>query len=1487
MLLTFLMLVDVSSPSYAHQTHNYSQFLKRLSTSEGLSQSAVTKIVQDNEGFIWLGTRMGLNRYDGYRVKPIHGPDNLFDKEMINALFVDNQGFVWVATNSAGLYRVDSRTLVAEKFVEEKRREQDHFLTQVLSIKQGAGNSIWLAMSTGTYQLDVETKELTNYFQLSAENSYVRDVQIDGQYLYSATTQGLYRTDIEKRTTALVEHRPNGSGQGDEQNTKLLIKDKKLGLLIGSVKGLFSLTEELKPKLLIPNLNIWNMVWHGDHYMVATNKGFYQFDPNTLQLTFLLKFSDSTYNTHDDEITDVFLDRVGNFWLGSTSQGTMLWAPQTTRFSLTNAPHIKDENVWAIYTDSQDVTWVGTDKGLRRLDNKSGVVQPYATFGKNADNPAIATIWEIFPDSASENRLWIVKADGLFRFDKRTGTFAAPLIETENKALLDGAKKSSISVIDNEHIFFFNTQGHFSYNATTGEVEALEVLNATTDPMLSWSFVGQLPDSPNTTLLTTSGRLFEYNYQEKTVEKVYQVKEYLQEAFDYVDSWVVDKNNVLWLAVSGEGLIGLNANTFEEQYRFDSTSGLITDDVYSLEIDIDDNLWISSQQGLHKLNLDTWEIRHYDSNDGLLSDEFNGTASSQLSDGTLLFGTQLGVVQFNPSLFNSSHQEKSAFPIALADIEILSSGRNLSNLLDNNNQLTLDHDEFGLRIQFSTLQFHKQMQTRYDVKISGPSKLELASIQSNELFLPKLSPGNYTVQITAHSASTTATSAPLELNIKSLYAPWSTPMAKFIYFALGFTLLIVARVVSKRRKTVLVNAHNKVTASKKQMELALRSSDSGIWDYLISSDVLYQARLVDELGYDRESIGESYAYHASLIHPQQYSSVKAQWLSFINGFEDHWDFTYQLRHQDGHWIWFRDTGRVIERSEKGEPTRISGTYTNINQTKANEEQAILFGKAFSKINDGVLVLDTAQEPITANDAFLKNYCIATDRILDAWQELLVRLGPEKEAAFAKTLEGLRAKDTWQGENKITTPQNVCVPVLIKINAISDNSDVISHYVIVVSDITVQKLAEKKLRRMAHYDYLTDLPNRQLIVDQTNELIEARSPCALLFIDLDRFKQVNELYGHAVADNLLCHVSNILKNTVDYYDVAARHNGDQFMVLITNKPSRDKLEHFSKRLITQLSSPMVIDGNQIHISACVGIACYPQDSSSASGLIKKSDLAMIHAKREGRGKIQFFNKDMDKKAHSRLLLEDQLRLACRQNKFTNFYQPIVNSSSNKVIGFELLLRWFQNEKMISPGVFIPVAEEIGLISQMTINAIDQALTDYVLLSDKLKDSYISVNLSPIHILQEGLTDTLRLLLGKHDLPASVLRLEITEGTLLADLDIALVRLNELRECGFKLLLDDFGTGYSSLTYLSRFPVNVIKIDKSFVLDSEDNSQNKQIIKSIISLANNLQLDCIAEGVETTSQLAYLNTNGCHLIQGFYYSKPMPISEAIEFLDKDLN
>ncbi len=1496
--LAFLTLLFVFHTTRA-DSQDFSHFLTRLSPNEGLSQSEVTKTVQDQQGFIWIATQMGLNRYDGYSIKHIKGPNSIFQKESIETLHLDPQGYLWVSTMYSGLYRVNTTTFETEQFFSGKFHQDDSHYAEVTSIYQSAPTTLWLGIENTVQELDIATRQLTPFFTFDSSDDFIRALYQYENLLFIATSNGLFYVDTLTKVSSELPHTPKALANIDSNNIKMLILDEQLGLLVGTVEGLYHIPhaqllylasnppvtdlsknrslQQISPVQLISDLNIWDMEKIGNYYLVATNKGLFKYFPESNEIKFILNFSNSKYRISDDNILDLFRDKSGNIWLASRSQGVLTWSQISTRFShitMESKPNLSNENAWKLYQDDAGTLWIGSNNGLNRYNLEQNQIDHFLIRKDIKSISGNHVVIDIFPDSQNTNKLWIHNSIGLFQFDKQTGELTPPYMTDSAKTLLEGQLMYGFYVVNNENIFFFSDISHYHYNTTTGEVAPLNVLNKTLNPSLSWSFLKPLPNQPNTILLGTSGHLYQYNLQSHAMTLLYKVKNYLPAAYDSVDGWQIDKQGVLWLAVTGEGLIGLDSNSFEERYRFNTSHLLATNHVHKPQIDEFDNIWVSSQFGLYRLTADRKHMEAYMAEDGLLSSEFNGTSSTILDDGRMVFGSPLGITFLKPEQFQTAPKAPKHYRVSLSNIALLSDA---SINFNNADVIHLTHEQYGLKIEYSTLDYQQQNRTKYDINLSGPSAITLTNYPLNEFLLPKLQPGKYELSITAHSPSFGTKSQPLLLSIIVSNAPWNSTSAKVAYLLiLGWGLLVIF-ILRRRKQHEVMELHNKTQASRDRMQMALYGSNSGIWDYHLERNMLFGERIPKELGLSGNTDEVPMSSLGDRVKPEQFEYLKKLWHEFLNGQMENWDVTYQLKTQKNEWQWYRVVGRVIETNKLGNPTRVMGTYTNITLTKASEDKAKLFGEAFSQINDWVLILDATFMPVTANDAFLQVFNLNPNDSPDMLHQLFDRLGEQKYREFREILKNLKPRKSWQGEETIDTPNNTKHPVLVKINAISRQPGVISHYVIVISDITNQKHAEEKLRHLAHYDYLTDLPNRKLLFEKIEHKIKRSSaPFAVLFIDLDKFKQVNDLYGHFVGDCLLKHVASLLLNCVNHNDIVARQSGDEFIVLISQIENINTASHVAQQILDSLSKTIVLEDLHVHITSSVGIAIFPDDSNKADELIQKADLAMIHAKKLGRGEFQFFTQDMNEETHVRMTLENDLKEACHKNEFINYYQPIINSTQEKMVGVELLMRWQNNNALVSPGVFIPIAEEIGLISQMTINAIDTALKDYRQWFSHDPDMYISINLSPIHILQEGLGESLMVLLEKHKLSPHALRLEITENTLLADLDIALRRLEELRRLGFKLLLDDFGTGYSSMGYLSKFSIDYIKIDRSFI-SNLDNKTNRSIVDSIVALAKNLGLPCIVEGVETAEQLEYVNGLGCDLIQGFYYSKPIPVAD----------
>ncbi|WP_413298821.1 EAL domain-containing protein [Bacillus sp. 1P10SD] len=437
----------------------------------------------------------------------------------------------------------------------------------------------------------------------------------------------------------------------------------------------------------------------------------------------------------------------------------------------------------------------------------------------------------------------------------------------------------------------------------------------------------------------------------------------------------------------------------------------------------------------------------------------------------------------------------------------------------------------------------------------------------------------------------------------------------------------------------------------------------------------------------------------------------------------------------------------------------------------------------------------------------------------------------------------------------------------------------------IIDITDRKNTEQMIKHMAYHDQLTDLPNRYLLKEKMDELIressENNNVFALLFLDLDRFKIVNDTMGHEIGDKLLIEVSARLRDCLDEKDIISRYGGDEFTILLPMS-NVDRAREVAKSILISLSNPLQLNYHEVFVTPSIGISMFPDHGFTYDMLIKHADLAMYFAKSLGKNNYQFYTNDLIDQSQYELDLEIKLRKGLERNEFILYYQPQFNLHTNQIIGAEALIRWDHPEKgLISPAEFIPVAEETGLIIQLGEWALRTACYQNKKWQDEgLPPITIAVNISAKQFFQSNLAEIVEKILFETDLEAKYLELEITESMTM-DVERAITTLVELKKIGVKVSMDDFGTGYSSLNYLKRFPIDKLKVDQSFIRDSTTDPNDETIVKTIIAMAHNLKLQVIAEGVETKEHVYFLLEQKCTEAQGYFFSKPVSTEEFEKF------
>ncbi len=532
---------------------------------------------------------------------------------------------------------------------------------------------------------------------------------------------------------------------------------------------------------------------------------------------------------------------------------------------------------------------------------------------------------------------------------------------------------------------------------------------------------------------------------------------------------------------------------------------------------------------------------------------------------------------------------------------------------------------------------------------------------------------------------------------------------------------------------------------------------------------------------------------------------------------------------------------------------------------------------FEYSKEGIMVTDADNKIISVNRSFVEITGYSAEEVIGQDPRILSS-GLQSPEFYENMWSTIAESGSWQGEIWDKRKNGEIYPEALTIIRVRNAAGEIINHLAIFSDISERKLAQERIQQLAHYDVLTGLPNRILFSDRLQQSIVSaqrhRSKVALLFLDIDRFKQINDTLGHGAGDNLLQIVGERLLECVREQDTVSRLGGDEFIVVL-NDAGSDGAELVAQKILQSILQPYPLDGHELRITTSIGIAVYPDHADSAENLIKYADVAMYQAKECGRNCYRHFNPSMNESAFERLKLETALRGALERNELCLYYQPQVSLEDEHIVGCEALVRWQHSELgMINPEKFIPLAEETGLIISISDWVLEQAIKQCSLWRQAgFKDLTISVNLSALQFRQPGLVHQVKRLLETYDLPPSLLDLELTEGILMQGVERTLTTLHELSAMGVILSIDDFGTGYSSLSYLKRFPINQLKIDQSFVRDVTNDASDATMVRTIILMAKSLRLDVIAEGVETKEQAEFLYQSGCERAQGYHFKRPV--------------
>ena len=580
-------------------------------------------------------------------------------------------------------------------------------------------------------------------------------------------------------------------------------------------------------------------------------------------------------------------------------------------------------------------------------------------------------------------------------------------------------------------------------------------------------------------------------------------------------------------------------------------------------------------------------------------------------------------------------------------------------------------------------------------------------------------------------------------------------------------------------------------------------------------------------------------------------------------------------------------------SEQGRFDGILCIGRDITSQRRADEELRMAATVFDHSTAAIVITDAEGGIIKTNEAFSHITGYGAEEVIGQLPSVL-GADRQQENQLGFILSRIKQQGSWEGEFWLKRKNGETYPGWVGVTGVRDQEGTLSSYVCFFNDMSERKASEQRIHRLAYYDGLTQLPNRTLFQDRLhNSLQQAARRGAwvvLLFLDLDRFKPINDSLGHAAGDSMLKDAATRLAACVDQEDTVARMGGDEFTFLLATCADRDealtRAIHVAERILQSLKRPFLLSGREFFVTASIGIALSPQDGDDLSQLMKNADTAMYHAKERGKNNFQFYQADMNARALERLELESDLRHALEQRQFVLHYQPQFRADGLTLTGVETLLRWKHPARgLVSPADFVPALEELGLIMEIGDWVMGEACRQFTAWQAAGRAvPKISVNLSARQFTDGTLGTRIAKILLASGIPPACLELELTESVLMQGVDEAMKILESLKRLGLSIAVDDFGTGYSSLNYLKRFPIDVLKIDRCFVDGLPAGEQDAQIARAIIAMAHSLNMTVIAEGVETQAQLDFLREHGCDEVQGFLLGRPMPAEEVVASFKK---
>jgi diguanylate cyclase (GGDEF)-like protein/PAS domain S-box-containing protein len=1470
--------------------------------SEGLAQNTVTALIQDGDGFIWVGTQGGLHRYDGqrytlYRQDP-RDPGSLPDS-FVTALARDGDHGLWIGTYSQYVARMDLRDGRIRRYPADGGNGAGGNRVFALLAEPG---KVWVGTEHGLERLDPANGKRSQVLTLPPTRLADQPQALlrgPRGVLWYATAIGLYRVDAGSAPVRV----------GPELPLRALLRDRSGRIWAGGEDALYLLQDRSKL------LQVWPRAGSGDGgdvralveapdgqlWFSAAPFGLRRFDPRSGATTALRQNVLLPGALPEDAINALLVDQAGLLWVGGQYHGVAVADAHGARFRYlvdlarhgSDRPAL-DSSIRAIYQSRDRRLWLGTDDGrLLRYDGTTGFQDFSALLPETRSGRSGQRVMA-FAD-AGDGYPWVATTIGLFRLDPGMPALqpvAIPGVPSPNLRSLAIGRDGTLWLGSNDAgVIAFKPDGGGNGAGTVRRI-----------PYLGGDPRGLAHPQVHALLVADDGKVWIGTSRglDRFDPRSGKLRHFRRQptgdhslAGDLVRALWQDRDGTLWAGSHG----GLNRIRVDRNDAVRFTQPLLAvlageplPVVFSLAGDASGAIWMGTNRGLmryipegHGPHAGT--LRRYGLADGLQDLEFNGGAVATLDGGQLAFGGVSGLNVFDPARITDSTLQP---PLRLLSMQVGAQAGTMAEPVWQPERIELPESSGILRLRIGALDYLGNAGIRYRYRIDGLDEDWIDNGNRSGITYTLLPAGHYVFR--AQSTNHDGVWSPRELRLPVVVAPppWRHPLALVAYGLVAALALWLLWRQWHRRRALERGYFERIRDREERLKLALWASGEQFWDYDLARGELQSMRVKDDVRSASDIVVETEVESNHRIHRDDLPLVRDRLRQHLRGETPLFLSEHRIAGADGQWIWIRARGRAVERDADGRVLRLAGTARNITHSRHAERERRIASEVLRSMNEAVSVLDRNFDFISINPAFSRMTGYGEVEVIGRNASILDSAQHEP-AYYREIREQLQRHGRWSGEMWQQRKDGEEFLCAYECSVVLDGSGQHALYVVVLSDITDQKRAEQELRYLANFDTLTNLPNRTLLAERLSRaIVRARRQddrIAVLFLDLDRFKDINDSLGHAAGDRILRAAAVRLQDTVGVQHTVARLGGDEFTVVLENLEAPEQADKVAREIIMAFEAPLLLDDRQeISISPSIGISLYPDHAQVPTELLKQADTAMYQAKAAGRRTYMRYTEAMDVSIRRRATVSGALRKVLDRGELRLVYQPRLALAQSKIVGVEALLRWHsQDYGEIPPTQFIPLAEESGLILEIGEWVLREAcLTLARWHQHGLAGLGISVNVSALQLLRGDFPGVVERVLAETAVPASCLELELTESVVMANAQQTADKLQAFRDLGVTLAIDDFGTGYSSLAYLKRLPINTLKIDKEFVDDLSHGSEDAAITTTIIAMARALGLNVVAEGVETEAQLQFLRAHHCDEIQGYWLSPPLEAQRCLAFI-----